>query len=172
MNIAIGSDRNGLDYKSRLTKHLEAAGYTVNDVGTYEYVPCDSPVFAAKVARLVASGECKYGILICATGTGMVMAANKVKGILCGMGYDDDVTRFMRQHNDANVIAFGQKHMDYADVERRTDIFLTAEFVGMHHAPRVQQIRDLEEGKEITQTPILNPDWVADDKKEGRTPIC
>lgn len=168
MNIAIGSDRNGLDYKTRLIEHLQAAGHTVNDVGTHEYVPCDSPVFAAKVSKLVASGECRYGILICATGTGMVMAANKVKGILCGMGYDDEVTRCMRAHNDANVIAFGQKHMDYADVERRTDIFLSTEFVGMHHAPRVQQVRDLEAGKEIEQTPILNPNWVSDDKKEGR----
>lgn len=159
MKIAIGSDRNGLDYKTRLSKHLEEEGYQVTDVGTHEYVPCDSPVFAAEVGKLVASGECRYGILICATGTGMVMAANKIKGILCGMGYDDTVTLYMRQHNDANVIAFGQKHMAYEDVERRTDIFLKSEFIGLHHAPRVEQVRALERGEEIKQTPIMNPDW-------------
>lgn len=159
MRIAIGSDRNGLDYKTRIVRHLMMAGHEVVDVGTHEYVPCDSPVFAAEVGRMITSGVCQYGILICATGTGMVMAANKIKGILCGMGYDDAVTRFMRQHNDANVIAFGQKHMDYEDVERRVDIFLKSEFVGQHHTPRVQQIRDLEAGKKIQQTPILNPDW-------------
>jgi ribose 5-phosphate isomerase B len=65
----------------------------------------------------------------------------------------------MREHNDANMIAFGQKHMDYEDVERRTDIFLKSEFIGSHHAPRVQQVRDLEDGKEIFQTPIMNPNW-------------
>ncbi len=168
MKIAIGSDRNGLDYKTRLIAHLTAAGYEMVDVGTHEYVPCDSPVFAAQVGRLVASGECRYGILICATGTGMVMAANKIKGILCGMGYDDTVTLYMRQHNDANVIAFGQKHMAYEDVERRADIFLTADFIGLHHAPRVEQVRALERGEEIHQTPIMNPKWASEEPKEGR----
>lgn len=159
MRVALASDRNGLDYKLRLIEHLKKVGHEPVDVGTYENVPCDTPVFAAKAARLVASGDCKYGILLCATGTGMIMAANKIKGVLCGIGYADLVTRYMRQHNDANMIAFGQKHMGYEDVEHRVDIFLNTEFVGQHHAPRVQQIRDLEEGKEIHQTPIINPDW-------------
>lgn len=160
MVLAIGSDRRGLDYKTRLIAHLKKAGHDVRDVGTYEAVPCDSPYFAAKVGRLVASGACDYGILICATGTGMVVAANKIKGVMCGMGYDDEVTRLMREHNDCNVIAFGQNHMRYEDVERRTDLFLNGIFVGQHHALRVNQIRDLEAGKEIQLSPILNPDWV------------
>lgn len=159
MKIVLASDRNGLDYKKRLIQHLEEKGYELMDVGTYENVPCDTPVFAEKAAKLVASGECKYGILICATGTGMVIAANKIKGVFCGMGYTDLVTQYMRQHNDANMIAFGQKHMGYEDVEHRVDIFLTTEFMGLHHAPRVQQIRDIEAGKEIHQTPIMNPNW-------------
>lgn len=160
MKIAIGSDRNGLDYKTRLIRHLEECGHEVVDFGTHEYVPCDSPVFAAEVGKSVSSGDCTFGILICATGTGMVMAANKIKGVLCGIGYDDIVTQYMRQHNNANVIAFGQKHMRYEDVERRTDIFLKYEFSGLHHAPRVQQIYDIEDGKEIHQTPIMNPNWI------------
>ncbi|MCH5272389.1 MAG: RpiB/LacA/LacB family sugar-phosphate isomerase [Lachnospiraceae bacterium] len=159
MKIVFGSDRNGLDYKLQLIEHLRKNGYECIDVGTYENIPCDTPVFAAQAAKLVASGECRYGVLICATGTGMIMAANKIKGIMCGMGYDDLVTQYMREHNDANMIAFGQKHMIYEDVERRVDIFLKSEFLGLHHEPRVQQIRDLEEGKEIHQTPIINPNW-------------
>lgn len=159
MKIVLGSDRNGLDYKLKLIQHLEEKGHKVIDVGTYEYIPCDTPVFAAEAARLVAKGECKYGILLCATGTGMVMAANKIKGIRCGVGYADLVTQHMREHNDANMIAFGQKHMGYEDVEHRVDIFINTEFIGKHHAPRVQQIIDLEEGKEIYQTPIMNPNW-------------
>lgn len=159
MRIALASDRNGLDYKLRLIRHLKENGYDTVDVGTYENIPCDTPVYAEKAAKLVASGDCRYGILICATGTGMVMAANKIKGILCGMGYADLVTKHMREHNNANMIAFGQKHMGYEDVEHRVDIFLNTDFVGLHHTPRVQQIRDLEEGKEIHQTPIMNPDW-------------
>lgn len=160
MKIAFGSDRNGLEYKRRLINCVESMGYEAVDVGTHEYVPCDTPVFAAKVGQLVAAGECKYGILLCATGTGMIMAANKIKGVRCGMGYDDLVTKYMREHNDANVIAFGQKHMSYEDVENRVKIFLESDFVGGHHAPRVQQVIDLENGKEIHQTPIMNPNWV------------
>lgn len=159
MKVVLASDRNGLDYKNRLIEHLQKEGYDTVDVGTYDNVPCDTPVYAAKAAKLVASGDCRYGILLCATGTGMIMAANKIKGVLCGMGYADLVTKYMRQHNDANMIAFGQKHMGYEDVEHRVDIFLTTDFIGLHHAPRVQQVRDLEEGKEIHQTPIMNPNW-------------
>ena len=159
VRVALASDRNGLDYKLRLISHLQEHGYEPIDVGTYNNVPCDTPVFAAKAAKLVASGDCKYGILLCATGSGMLIAANKIKGILCGMGYADLVTKYMRQHNDANMIAFGQKHMGYEDVEHRVDIFLATEFIGQHHTPRVQQIKDLEEGKEIIQTPLMNPNW-------------
>lgn len=159
MKIAIGGDRCGFEYKSKLVKYLERKNHEVRDVGTYEYVPSDSPVFAADVGRLVASGECDYGVLVCATGTGIAIAANKIKGIMCGIGYDDEVTRKMREHNDANVIAFGADHMKYEDVERRLGIFLEAEFVGRHHRMRVEQIKDLEAGKTIHQSPLLNQDW-------------
>lgn len=159
MKIVLASDRNGLEYKVRLIEHLQEKGYETVDVGTYDNVPCDTPVFALKAAKMIISGDCTYGILLCATGTGMVMAANKVKGILCGVGYGDLVTKYMRAHNDANMIAFGQKHMGYEDVEHRVDIFLTTKFIGLHHLSRVQQIRDLENGLDIYQTPIMNPNW-------------
>lgn len=160
MKIAFGCDRNGLDYKKRLIEHAKSLGYEIYDAGTTEYVPCDSPYYASLVGRVVASGECKYGVLICATGTGMAIAANKIKGVMCGMGYGDEPTRLMREHNNANVIAFGQDHMGYKDVERRFDIFVNTEFSGLkHQVARVKQVHDLEEGNEIQLTPILNPNW-------------
>ena len=107
------------------------------------------------------SGECKFGVLLCATATGISIAANKIKGIMCGIGYNDEVVRLMREHNDANVIAFSQDHMGYKDVQRRLDIFLNTNFSGLkHQALRIQQIKDLENGFEIAPSPILNPEWV------------
>ena len=94
--------------------------------------------------------------MICATGIGICLAVDKIKGIRAGMGYADDIARLMRQHNDANVISFGQDYMTYEEVERRLDIFLETEFAGGYHSFRLQQIRDLEEGKPIHQTPIIN----------------
>ena len=160
MKIAFGCDRNGLDYKNKLIAHTIECGHEIVDVGTKEFVPCDSPYFASKVAELVASHECDYGVLICGTGTGMAIAANKFKGVMCGIGYSDEETKLMREHNNANVIAFGQDHMGYKDVQKRLDIFLSTKFSGLaHQAARIQQIRDIEEGKEIELTPIMNPDW-------------
>ncbi len=156
MKIAIGNDRNGIEYKKKLTEHLESLGHTVVNCGTDEDFPADYPVHGERVGRLVACGECDRGILICATGIGICIAAGKVKGVRAGIAYADDVARLMRVHNCANVIGFGQDFMAYDDVERRVDIFLSTEFAGGYHETRIQQIRDIEEGKEIRQTPILN----------------
>ena len=154
MRIALGSDRNGLDYKKRIIAHLKELGHETIDVGTEENVPCDTPVFAAKAAKLVASGDCRYGILLCATGTGMVMAANKIKGILCGLGYADLVTEYMRKHNDANMIAFGQKHMGYEDVEHRVDIFLSTDFVGGIMLPEYNRFVIWKKEKRFDKLPL------------------
>ena len=161
MRIAIGSDRCGFQYKEKLKKHIEECGYEIVDVGTYEEVPSDSPVFASKAARLVSLGECDYGVLICATGTGMEIAANKIKGAMCAVGYSDIVTRMAREHNNCNMIAFGQDHMGYKDVEARFDIFVNTPFSGLKHQfARTQMIRDLEEGKEISLQPIIDKKWL------------
>ncbi len=156
MKIAIGNDRNGIDYKNRLTKHIESLGHTVVNCGTDEDFPADYPVHGERVGRLVASGECDRGVVICATGIGICMSADKVKGVRAGMAYNDDVARLMRVHNDANVIGFGQDFMTYEEVEKRTDIFLTTDFAGGYHCTRIQQISDIEENKPIQQTPIMN----------------
>ena len=97
MKIAFGCDKNGLEYKNKLIEHAKKIGIEVIDVGTKEYIPCDSPYFAAKVGKLVSSGECDYGILICGTGTGIAIAANKIKGAMCGVGYSDEETRLMKR---------------------------------------------------------------------------
>ena len=156
MKIAIGNDRNGIEYKRRLIAHLESLGHTVVNCGTDEDFPADYPVHGERVGRLVASGECNFGIVICATGIGIAIAACKVKGIRAGMGYHEDVARLMRVHNDANVIAFGQDYMSYEDVEKRTDIFLQTEFAGSYHVTRIRQINDIENDIPIQQTKILN----------------
>ena len=156
MKIAIGNDRNGIEYKKRLTVHLESLGHTVINCGTDDNIPADYPVHGERVGRAVASGECQRGIVICATGIGIAISADKVKGVRAGLAYTDDVARLMRVHNDANVIAFGQDYMSYEEVERRTDIFLKTEFAGGYHSTRIQQIKDIENNLCITQTPIIN----------------
>lgn len=161
MKIAIGSDRCGFDYKHALIEHMKEKGIDYVDVGTLEKVPSDSPYFASKVGKLVTSGDCNFGVLICATGTGMEIAANKIPGVMCAMGYTDDVARLSREHNDCNVIAFGQDHMQEKDVIRRFDIFINTDFGGMkHHAYRVNQIKALERGEEIELQPVMDKKWV------------
>lgn len=156
MKIAIGNDRNGIEYKKRLVCFLESLGHTVVNCGTDIDFPADYPIYGEKVGKLVASGECDRGIVICATGIGICLSAGKVKGIRSGIAYNDDVARLMRVHNDANVIGFGQDYMTYEEVERRIVIFLSTEYAGGYHNMRIQQISDIEEGKQIYQTPILN----------------
>ena len=144
LRIAIGSDHGGVDQKDEVVKYLKSKGYEVVDVGTNSHDSCHYPVFGAEVAKRVANKECDYGIVICTSGEGICMAANKVKGVRCGIGYNDDVSRLMRQHNDANVIAFGAKFMDTKDVIRRIEIFLSTEFEGGRHQTRVDMISELE----------------------------
>ena len=140
MKISLGSDHGGLEYKNAIKEHLINKGYEVVDVGTNSKDSCDYPVFGIAAAKLVASGECDFGIVVCTSGEGIMMSANKVKGVRCGMGYNDDVSRLMREHNDANMIAFGQKFMELDDVLRRVDIFLSTEFEGGRHERRVNEI--------------------------------
>lgn len=144
MKIAVGSDHGGLEYKNAIKEHLESLGHEVIDVGTYSLDSCHYPLYGAEVARKVASKECKYGVVVCTSGEGISMAANKIKGVRCGLCYNDEVARLMRQHNDANVIAFGQKFMKLEDVLRQVDIFLSTEFEGGRHQTRVDLISELE----------------------------
>lgn len=157
MKIAIGSDRQGFKYKEQLKEYLIKKGHEVEDEGPFDdEFPVDYPIYGEKVGKKVVSGECAKGVIICATGIGIMIACNKVKGIRCGMGYTDEVAKLMREHNDANVIAFGQSQMSLEDVKKRTDIFLRTDFLGGYHCTRVKQIEMLENEEKIIQTPRLD----------------
>ena len=140
MKIVVGSDHAGYDYKIEIKKHLEKLGHQVEDVGTHSKDSCDYPIFGRAAAEKVAKKEAEFGILVCSSGEGIAISANKVKGVRCGLAYNDDVARLMRQHNDANMIAFGQSFMELEDVLRRVDIFLATEHEGGRHARRVSEI--------------------------------
>ena len=147
MKIAIGNDHGGLEYKNAIVKYLQDNGYEVINVGTDTKDSCHYPEFGIKAAELVANGEADFGVVVCTSGEGIMMAANKVRGVRCGIAYNDDVARLMRQHNNANMIAFGQNFMSINDVLRRLDIFLNTEFEGGRHQTRVSIITDYENKK-------------------------
>jgi len=145
MRIAIGNDQHGIKYKNLLVKYLEGLGHRVINVGSNVDAPSNYPEFAFKAAELVANGEADRGIVICGSGEGIMIAANKIKGIRCGLAYNDEVASLMRRHNDANMISFSGDFMDYEDVQRRVDIFLATDFEGGRHQVRVDMIKKIEE---------------------------
>ena len=140
MKISIGCDHAGYKYKEEVKKYLEGKGHEVKDVGTNSLDSCDYPIFGRAAAELVAKGEVDYGIVICSSGEGIMMAANKIKGVRCGLAYNDDVARLIRQHNNANMIGFGANFMALEDVLKRIDIFLSTDFEGGRHERRVSEI--------------------------------
>lgn len=142
--VVVGSDHGGLEYKNAIKEHLQKEGYEVIDVGTYTKDSCHYPLFGIEAAKKVASKECDFGVVVCTSGEGISIAANKVKGIRCGIAYNDEVARLMRQHNNANMISFGQAFMNLDDVLKRVDIFLNTEFEGGRHQTRVEMIENAE----------------------------
>ena len=144
MKISLGCDHGGLELKNKIKDHLLSLGHEVLDCGTYSSESCDYPLFAIKAAEAVVNKEANLGILVCTSGEGIMMAANKVKGIRCAVGYCEEVAHFARLHNDANMISFGQKYMDHDMVLRAVDEFITTNFEGGRHLRRVNLIKDLE----------------------------
>ena len=144
MKIAVASDHAGYNYKSEIIKHLTNLGYEIIDCGTHSLDSCDYPIFAKEAANKVANKEATFGVLVCSSGEGIMIAANKVKGIRCGIGYNDEVSHLLREHNDANMISFGAKFMSTSDVLRRVDIFIHARFEGGRHEKRVDTIKNEE----------------------------
>lgn len=140
MKIALASDHAGYEYKEEIKKYLSNKGIEVLDCGTNSKESCDYPIFAKAAANKVASKEADFGVLVCSSGEGIMMAANKVKGVRAGLAYNDEVAALMRQHNNANMIAFGANFMDLKDVLKRIDIFLGAEFEAGRHERRVNEI--------------------------------
>ena len=142
MKIVLASDHAGYSYKNEIKTFLKNKGIQVIDVGTNSIESCDYPIFAHEAAKKVSSGEAEFGILVCSSGEGIAIAANKVKGIRAGIGYNDEVAGLMRQHNNANMIAFGATFMKLPDVLKRIEIFLKTPFEGGRHERRVNEIEN------------------------------
>ena len=140
MRVVIASDHAGYMYKQEIKSFLKSKGVQVVDVGTNSIESCDYPIFAHEAAKKVASGDADYGVLVCSSGEGIAIAANKIRGVRAGIGYNDDVARLMRQHNNANMIAFGATFMKLPDVLKRIEIFLKTPFEGGRHERRVGEI--------------------------------
>ena len=145
MQNAIGSDHAGFSLKEIIRKHLEEAGYTVLDKGTHDTASCHYPVYAEAVARAVVSGEADRGILVCGTGIGMSMAANKIKGVRAAALSDCFTAEATRRHNDANILCLGERTVGPGLALCLTDIFLRTEFEGGRHQTRVDMMMALEE---------------------------
>jgi ribose 5-phosphate isomerase B len=144
MKLAIGSDHAGYEMKEEIKKYLEEKGYEVKDYGTNSTESCDYPEFGEKVGRAVASGECEEGVLVCGTGIGISLAANKVKGIRAAVCSEPVSARLAKQHNNANIIAFGARIVGMEEAKGIVDAFLSAEFLGGRHEKRVNMISDIE----------------------------
>ena len=144
MKIAIGADHAGFALKERLRRQLLDTGHEVIDHGANSETSCDYPDFAAVVARDVASGDADRGLLICATGIGMAIAANKIPGIRAAVGTTLDGVRLTREHNDLNVLALGANATPAPDAMAFVAAFLDTEFAGGRHARRVAKIAVLE----------------------------
>ena len=142
--IAIASDHGGFALKQELIAQLKKDGIAFEDLGTYTEESCDYPVYAEKLGRAVAAGTYEKGILICGTGIGISMAANKIHGVRCALCSDCFSAEMTRRHNDANVLAMGGRVMGVELAKRIMSIFLSTPFDGGRHQRRVDQMMALE----------------------------
>ena len=145
MKIALGCDHGALALKNALIPHLEAKGYEVKDFGTYTMDSCDYPDFAAPAAKAVASGECDKGIVLCTTGIGVSITANKVPGIRCALLSDVVSARMTREHNDTNMMAIGAGMVGQIQAFQIVDTWLGTEFShDERHQRRIDKVMALE----------------------------
>jgi len=144
MKISIASDHAGFELKEKIKKYLLELGHACKDFGTNSNDSVDYPDFALKVAESVASKECDRGILICGSGLGMSMAANKVPGIRAALCSNPEMARLSREHNDANVLTIGARLIDGDTAKEIVRVWLTTEFAGDRHLRRINKIRDIE----------------------------
>lgn len=144
MKIAIGCDHGGLEHKNAIAEYLKENGYEVKDFGIYEQVSVDYPDIAVKVTGAITSGECELGILVCGTGIGMSMAANKVKGIRAAACSEHFSAKYTRLHNNANVLCLGGRVIGIGTAIELADIFVKTAFEGGRHQRRVDKITEIE----------------------------
>ena len=145
MKIALGCDHGGLEHKNAILEHLKTRGFEVKDFGIYEQVSVDYPDIAIKVANAIKDGECERGILVCGTGIGMSLAANKVKGIRAAACSEHFSAKYTRLHNNSNILCLGGRVIGVGTALELTDLFVDTEFEGGRHATRVDKITAIEE---------------------------
>ena len=146
--MVVGSDHAGFRAKEIIKKYLQDAGYTVDDMGTHSEESVDYPDFAKAVGERVAAGNGALGVLVCGTGIGVSIAANKVEGIRAALAHDSLTARRAREHNDANVIALGGKVVGDDEAIAIVQEFLSAEFAGGRHQRRIDKITEMDRVRE------------------------
>ena len=149
--IAIACDHGAVELKKEIEAMLDEMGLTYQDFGTDSHASVDYPVYAEKAARAVTSGACDRGILLCGTGLGMSLAANKVRGIRCALCGDCYSAEMSRRHNNANMLALGARVIGPELAKKITQIFLTTDFEGGRHARRVEMIDTLDQGGTLSE---------------------
>jgi ribose 5-phosphate isomerase B len=147
MRIVVGSDHAGFELKSKVASLLREAGHEISDVGTHSSESTDYPIYAQQAAKLVASGECERAVLLCGSGVGVSIAANKVPGIRAVNAHDEDEAQMSRRHNNANVLTLAGKHLDKQKAEEIVEAFLETGFEGGRHERRVDQIAEIERSR-------------------------
>ncbi len=147
--IALACDHSALEMKKEIKSLLDEMGETYRDFGTDTAESCDYPVFGARAAKAVASGECEKGIVICGTGIGISLAANKVKGIRCALCSEPYSAELTRRHNNANMLALGARVIGPELAKMIVKTFLTTPFEGGRHQRRIDLITAIEEGNDI-----------------------
>lgn len=145
MKISIACDHGAFDLKERLKAHLIEQGHQVADCGTHSTDSCDYPDFGIAAAKLVADGSCERGVVLCTTGIGMSMAANKVKGVRCALCHETLSAEMTRRHNNANVLAMGAGVTGGNLAERILDVFLSTDFEGGRHQRRIDKMMEAEQ---------------------------
>jgi len=152
MRIAIGNDHGAVDMKNHVMAWLKDNGYEVVNFGTDTTESTDYPIYAEKVARAVVSGECDRGILICGTGIGISISANKIHGVRCALCSEPVSASLCRRHNDANIVAMGARTIGPVMAEEIVRTFLTTDFEGGRHARRVEKIMALDRGETVLES--------------------
>ncbi len=151
MKIAIAADHAGFALKEKIRQRLAAEGHELVDFGTDSAESCDYPDFAQAVASQVAQKQVERGILVCSTGIGMAIAANKVNGVRAAPAQSEDEVRLTREHNNANVLTLGARYLDEEQAARLVEIFLDTQFQGGRHARRLSKIEQLEQASGATE---------------------
>lgn len=146
--VAIGSDHAGYEAKELIKRELASLGVEVLDKGAHSLESVDYPDFGAAVGRAVARGEVERGVLICGSGIGISMAANKIAGVRAALCWNEETARLAREHNDANIICFGARFIEPAQAARMVSVFMETEFAGGRHAGRVRKLSELDHAKE------------------------